>query len=378
MNIKFLETSLGTNKLRDYLIKQIKDSKSEAEREVDDIIDQILKKIEIDSLKDEDKPSIIATELIILQKIIYQKEISTISFFVNTYKNYKTSLLNNINDNSENDKLADFIFEYYKFIDKPDWIVFAELKRIKDDFKKYFLSHFNEKKSERLFQKLNEMNYPEKYEWNISNFEHGVIEIYKKIFLENKQSNDNFNTELEIIKQKNELEVDKLNYQINSLKMEKMTLEGVIQFQEDYRKKYLDDVQVKVYNTYFGDNLPFLKNLYNFLCEHLLLKMCSFSHFYLCMTVKNNEILNLNNEINSRFIGRIFYNLSKLSILKTKKLFDEFIRNKFYINERPLVPSFFTNNVFVTIDTQLHPEILIVDEFFENQKQIFNKHHKKI
>lgn len=371
MNIKFIETSLGTNNLMGYLIEQINIGESEAEKEVDDIIDQILKKIEIDSLKDEDKPSIIATELIILQKIIYQKEISTISFFVNTYKNYKTPLLNNINDNSENDKLADFIFEYYKFIDKPDWIVFAELKRIKDDFKKYFLSHFYEKKSERLFQKLNEMNYPEKYEWKISNFEHGVIEIYKKIFLENKQSNDNFNTELEIIKKKNELEVDKLNYQINSLKKEKITLEGVIQFQEDYRKKYLDDVQVKVYDTYFGDNLPFLVNLYNFLSEHLLLKMYSFSHFYLCMTLKNNEMINLSRRKESKLIGRVFHYFINEGFLLPKFANKEFIKSKFYINEQPIKEIFFNNHSKKNSDPEDSKYISIADDFFEKQKKIF-------
>lgn len=371
MDIKFIETSLATSNLKDYLIEQINTGNSEAEKEAEDLINKIIKKIEIDSLNEEFKSAILAVELISLQKIIYQKEISLIAFYIKNFKGYKTSFFNTKNESSEEEKLAAFIIEYYNFINKPDIFIVNELRRIKEEFSKYFLFNFFEKKSERLFEKLNELNYLEKFNWSFLTFESGILEILKKIYFQNKENEHKSKQELDFLKTRNEIECDKLRFQIDSYKSEIKILKGVIQYNDDYRKKYLDDVQVKVYNTFFGDNLPFLVNLYNFLCEHLLLKMCSFSHFYLCMTVNNNEIINLNNEGNSRFVGRIFYHLSKLSTLKTKKLFEEYIRNKFYVNEKPIVSSFFTNNVFVTIDTEIYTSVLKADTFFEKQREIF-------
>lgn len=371
MDIKFLETSLATSNLKDYLIEQINIGKSEAEKEADDLVNKIIKNIESDLLDEEGKSAILAVELISLQKIIYQKEISPVAFYLKNFKGYKTSFGNTKNESPEDEKLATFIIEFYNFINKPDIFIVNELRRIKEEFRKYFSLYFFEKKSERLFEKLNELNYLEKFNWTFLTFESGILEILKKIYFQNKENEHKSKQELDFLKTRNEIECDKLRFQIDSYKSEIKILKGVIQYNDDYRKKYLDDVQVKVYNTYFGDNLPFLVNFYNFLCEHLLLKMYSFSHFYLCMTVKNNEMINLSRRKESKLIGRVFHYFINEGFLLPKFANKEFIKSKFYINEQPIKEIFFNNHSKKNSDPEDSKYISIADDFFEKQKKIF-------
>jgi hypothetical protein len=370
MDIKYIETSLGTNNLKDYLIEQINIGKTESEKEVDNIINQVLAKTKNDALTEEDKSAILSIELIALQKIIYEKEISSVAFYLKNFKSYKNPLFNTKNESSEDDKLAEFIIEYYNFLNKPDWSIVVELKRFQGEFKKYFLYYFFEKKSEMLFMKLNELNYLEKFEWKLSTFEIGIIEFYKKLFLEKASAIKNFESKIQLLNHEKDSEINSLKSKIEHLNDKNSKHEGTIELYEDYHKKYLEHSPRLIVETYFGDNQPFLANFYNFLSEHLILRMTGWSHFYSCMAVNNNEVLNLN--INkSKFIGRIFYNLINSKFLQPKFANETFIRSKFYLNEQPIVDTFFINHMNKRLKKEDYDFFETVDSFFENQKKIF-------
>jgi hypothetical protein len=373
MDIKYIETSLGTNNLKDYLIEQINIGKTESEKEVDDIINQVLAKTKSDTLTEEDKSAILFIELIALQKIIYNKEISSVAFYLKNFKSYKTSLFNTKNETSEDDKLATFIIDYYNFINKPDIFIVNELRHIKVKFNNYFLFNFFEKKSERLFEKLNELNYLEKFEWNISTFEIGIIELYKKVFLEKAKSIKNFESKIQLLNYENEGEINNLKSKIERLTDRISKLEGTIEFYEEYHKKYLEHNSPLVLDTYFGDNLLFIFNLYNFLIRNSLLKMTGWSYFFTCMSVNNKEIINLKSSNNLKFIGRIFYFLQDFLQPKYRTTDKKFIIDKFYVDEKPINNHFIKNYIRPSYDKTLNPEFNDIDVFFDNQKAIYIK-----
>jgi hypothetical protein len=146
----------------------------------------------------------------------------------------------------------------------------------------------------------------------------------------------------------------------------------------DHFNKYYYNTQTIINNTYFGDNQPFLLNLFNFLKRNNLFQY-SWSYFYSCLIEGNTEIIPLETSAkNVKPIGRLFYHLKHLLVKPYKDEPEKFIRSKFYINNEPLSSYFFTNHVYKKADSEFLPLIAEIDDFFEIQKKTYLKHNNQV
>lgn len=373
MDISVFEKQLGVSNLKSYLINEIKVSRQEAELFTDNIIKEILNRIDNNIPVSVNLFSIIS-ELIHLKKSIFFVETSEIHYYYKVYSFFNNSLLNSLNKTVDDDeKLVDFIFENFAFLKLPNYIISNRFKNFKRDFYSYYIRIYFEKKSILLFDKLNELNYLKDFIWNLDNLDKGILEFYKLLIIDKEKADANFKIEIEYIKDKGELKINRLEDEIKTKDREIKYKEGTIELYNDYHKKYLENYPTFINDTYFGDNQPFIFNLYNFLLKYQLLKSTGWSYFYSCLVVGNNEIINLNNIKNAKPIGRIFKNLKEFVLPKYKEDFKNFILNKFYINEEPINPGFFGNHTREINNDDLTYKLKEVDDFFEEQKKVYIK-----
>ncbi len=373
MDISVFEKQLGVSNLKVYLINEIKVSRQEAELFTDNIIKEILNRIDNNIPVSVNLFSIIS-ELIHLKKSIFFVETSEIHYYYKVYSFFNNSLLNSLNKTVDDDeKLVDFIFENFAFLKLPNYIISNRFKNFKRDFYSYYIRIYFEKKSILLFDKLNELNYLKDFIWNLDNLDKGILEFYKLLIIDKEKADANFKIEIEYIKDKGELKINRLEDEIKTKDREIRYKEGTIELYNDYHKKYLENYPTFINDTYFGDNQPFIFNLYNFLRKNLLINMMGWSYFYSCLSSNSNEIINLQSKNNLKFIGRILYCLQDFLQPKYKSDFHDFLKNKFYINEKPINDNFFKNHMRPIYDKSLYPNLNEIDDFFANQKNIYIK-----
>lgn len=390
MDIQKIEKELGISDLKEHLILLLKESREEADLQTEKIIQETLDRVKEESSVNNLNPTIIIGELICLQKIIYDKKPSDIHYYYRNYYFFSNSGLISLN-NDDDLSLVEFIIKNYSILNLSHIGILSRIKNIKSDFINYFQSYFIEKKSILLFDKINQLNCLPDFIWNLDTIEKGVIEFYVKLLkdigmvkIEHKYEieslNDNADFELKknqqkiaYLEQKYNDKVDSLNNDIKWLNRDIEMEKGTIELYKEYHKKYLEHNSTFIIPTYFGDNQPFLFNLYNFLLKNLLLKMTGWSYFYACMSIESLEIINLESKNNLKYIGRIFYNLIDFLDPKYKSDYFEFFKNKFYINEKPINDNFFKNHMRPIIDETLQTNLSEVDAFFNKQRDIYLK-----
>lgn len=390
MDIQKIEKDLGITDLKAHLIFLLKQSREEAELQIENIIQGILDKVNDESTITNLKPVIIIAELICIKEIINNKKPSDIHYYFRNYNFFSNSGLIS-SDNDVDVSLVEFIIKNYSILNIPHFSFISRIKKIKNDFTDYFKSCFVEKKSKLLFDRINELNCLPDFIWSIDTIEKGIIEFYIKL-LNNIEITKNehkyeikslkydadfestrLERKIEYLEDAHNDEIKSLNFELerltNGIEIEKNTL----QFYKDYVKKYFEHNTALIIPTYFGDNQPFLFNLYNFLITNLLLKMTGWSYFYACLAINNIEIINLESKNNLKFIGRIFYNLIDFLDPKYKSDYFEFFKNKFYINEKPINDNFFKNHMRPTYDETLNTNLSEIDAFFNKQRDIYLK-----
>lgn len=385
MDIKKIEDELNITDLNSYIVNVIKTSRTTAENEIDNLISLLIKKVnDTESTNDNLKNYMLINDLIHFKKMIYEREHTNFSYYLKNYKKYKSknlpSSLSIINEIDEDIKLANFIIESISFLESNHFTNSNKIKNLNDEVLNYFLNYNVELKSNLLFEELNRLNFLPNFKWTLNSLDFGIIELYKNLISEYELSINRNDIEFNFQLDKKELQIDTLKGEIISLKREishtNSDLEhkiNTIKFYEEYHKKYLQNYPVYIVDTYFGDNMPFLINLYNFLVKNQYLKMCSWSYFYSCMTINNNEVIFLQNYIKLKFVGRIFFNLKFFLIPNYIKASEAFFMSKFYIDEKPINSSFFKNHVNITIDKTLYSELERIDAFFDQQSKLYIK-----
>jgi len=372
MDIKLIEKNLGVENLRSYLEEQINLGKSEAEIEINNQIESFLKQLNKEDLENELKAAAIISNLIYLPKIIFQEKVSLFNFFIENYKAYNTSIfyLQSDQDIKQDTKLIDFIIDYYSFSKFPILRILSQLKEIKNHSRYYYLKYYFELKSTILFEKLNEIMHLDSFSWDKNSFENGIVKFYEKLYNEKKIYIDKMNREISKIQKEHQYEIEDLKDELKYCEDDKESISRDLEVKDNYITKYIESCPTILLEMYFGDNQPFIFNFFNFLRTHKLMCKHGWSHFFSCFTLENEEIIYLQSNKNLKFIGRIFYNLTKHFLLP-KYANESFIRMKFYIDDKPIGEHFFTNHMNSRLKKDEYDYFEIVDGFFENQKKIF-------
>ncbi len=375
MDRKGLTKKLNIENLEDYIISEFTLGKQDAEL----IFQEQYEKSIAEIAKTENDDIIvfkILSELIKVKSEFSDFNSNSFSSIVRDSKEY--CFLEDKNESNEFHNLANYIWDYYDFKKSADFVVeFNLLKIIENSRKLHFINNYISKATS-YFDLLNEKSKIDDFNWGWKTFDNGLtrvlmdnslemIEIKRKSKLEVERIEIKKNHEIEDVLYEKKEEIDSLKYEVKSLNSQLIN-------EKEYFDKYYYKSQIILTQTYFGDNMPFLLNLYNFLKKNNLL-IYGWSYFYSCMIIGNQEMLPLEKPKKNSFIGRIFYNLSDFLVLHYKQNPMQFIKSKFLINEINKTDSFKNNHMkprnLKTDDPD--PELDLVDEFFEKQKEIYLK-----
>lgn len=394
INRASIANKLGVERLEDYIIDEFVIGKREGEILLETIFQE--SKMDLEEIKD-DKIKIVAVlaDLIKIKKEFSQYTNNYFFHIIQEAKEYASNLSLKIsNEEDELNNLAKYIIDIYDFKKTNDFIVELQLVKIRENSRKYHLISNFVSKAKIYFDFLNDKCKIDRYTWDWLNFENGLVRVLgdhtlEKISLEAnyKLKNETFeilkNREIEDLQTQNireseifanrkNREVDNLKSDIEDLKREIDQLNKEIELRNNFHNKYYYDSQVMISNTYIGDNLPFLFNLYNFLKMNNLFSY-GWSYFYSCMVIGNNEMISLKSSKKQNFIGRIFFHFKDFLILHYKDESFKFLQSKFLINESPITENFRTNHMKTKFDSNDEPELVIIDEFFSKQKKIYIK-----
>lgn len=381
MDIIKIQKDLKIDDLKLYLLDVLRISRNEANLRAKETVSIILDEFKNSELKNKFKVVKIINNLIHLKKILYDKDAIEVQYFFNNYKLFKSNELSNIKETIDDDeKLIEFIIESIRFLNSSHFICLNRFKKINHEFAKYFIAIYLEKEAKALFNELNQLNFIDDFNWSLETLDEGIVKLYNILLLDYETQVGKLKIEIKGNKELEEIEIEFLQNKIVDLKNqvkfennEVKRIEKVLDYNNEYINKYMENQPVFVLETYFGDNVPFLINVYNFLLKYQLLKSTGWSYFYSCLVVGNNEIINLNNIKNAKPIGRIFKHLKEFVSPKYKEDYKTFILNKFYINEEPINPVFFKNHTREINDDDLTYKLKEVDDFFEEQKKVHIK-----
>lgn len=375
MNIEKIEKNLQVESLENYILELIQNSKFEADAKVDNLINGFITYIDKNKANKELLSIGIISNLVHIRKIIYNYENKNFNLYVNNFKDKMFNITNSQNNQVEDTELAKFIIKIISSFEFNWIITLSKFKELKTEIPSYYFSEILLNKFPYLFKLLNELNLIKDFIWDISTLENGISELYKDLYLKYKSQinslelkikfeNEKFNNEISFLKDSFESEIKYLKSKIDNNNQS-------LELYREYIKKYIENQPTLILETYFGDNIPFLINVYNFLVKNQLINGLSWSYFYSCLVIENNEIINLTSKGNLKLIGRIFYNLQDFLLPKYKYDFNEFLMNKFYVNEKRINHNFFKNHMRPIYDETLQPDLLKVDIFFNNQKGIY-------
>lgn len=372
MNIENLAKRLGTDNLEQFIIDEYTKGKEEAELVLLDSflnINEELNKIE----SEETKIVNILTLIITLKRPIdfsYNNELHLIK---TKAKDFASN--NSIDITTEKEELrnfANYYLAFFKFQNTPHWLVLHKLKELRNSSITFHLQTGIVSRLSYYFDILNDIYKIDSFTWSWENFEDGLIKVFQKFNFDKMDSEIKHEAEIEILNHRTDNKIDVLKTDIRNLEGEISRLKEEIELRANFHDKYYYKNETVINNTFFGDNQPFIFNLYNFLKRNNLFHY-SWSYFYSCMIVGNKEIIPLESKKNLKFIGRIFYNLRFFLVSHYKDEYEHFFRSKFFINTEPLPLHFFSNQVYRKLDIELTPFIAEVDDFFNEQKKTYLK-----
>lgn len=373
MDRNLIAYKLGIDNLEDYIIEEFLMGKKEAETKIEEVSNAILKDIEMTDSNDI-KTVIILSDLIasknvcclasnaFLNQMILGANVKVVNTLIFSISVEKDKLIN----------LATYILEYFEFNNTSNFRAQSLLKTIRKESEMYNFLFYYLKKTKIYFDILNDICKLENYTWSWTNFEEGLKKVLVSHESEKISLRSNHKSEIEFLELNKKFEIEDLNSNIKDLNRELNSKKREIELRDDFLEKYYDESRVKLSNTYFGDNLPFLLNLFNFLKQNSMFAF-SWSYFYNCMTLKNDELIPLTTSKKLNFVGRIFYHLSDYLILQHKDQPIKFLKSKFLINNESISDSFKINHMKVKYDPKDDPELVVVDDFFAKQKRIYHK-----
>lgn len=372
MNRDSIAKKLGVERLEDYIIDEFLIGK----REGDILLEAIFKESKMDleeSKSDEIRIVGILAELIKIKNEFSYTTNNYFSHIIQEAKDYASNIaLYVFDEKDELNNLAKYILDIYDFKKTKNFIVEGQLLKIRENSRKYHLILNYIPMAKIHFDFLNDKCKVDRYVWNWQNFENGLIKVLGNHAIEKFSLESDYKLKNEIFEINKNSEVDNLQRKIKDLNSEIGQLNKEIEMRTNFHNKYYYDSQIIISNTYIGDNLPFLFNLYNFLKINNLFSY-GWSYFYSCMIIGNNEMISLKSSKKQNFIGRIFFHFKDYLILHYKDESFKFLQSKFLINESPITENFRTNHMKTKFDSTDEPELVIIDEFFSKQKKIYNK-----
>ena len=369
MDRKSLAEKFKVDKLEDYIISEFHAGKVEAEIAVKDYLEKVI----VDVQKTED------TE-VKFYKII-DNIISNKTTFYGVEKNYFNLIIRETTLNyglihretiADPEKFALFLLDYLELKNLSSRSIGNLIGNVKSDSILYHSSIFYKLNSIILFDLLNSLDVKQdSYKWDWTNVEVGLVSLLKNQIISKRDDQDDFEYKIRSLENKNRSEISKLDNEIKNLNSNLIQSINKFTFYEEANKKYYFNSEIIISNTYFGDNVPFLFNLYAFLRSYNLIKY-SWSYFYLCMNVDNNEMIFLEKSKKLNFLGRIFFHLGSYLIIPYNENVFQFIMSKFLINGERIGPKFKNNHMSPDYDKEIEEEVVKVDKFFIEQGKKYN------
>lgn len=371
MDRQSLAEKFKVDKIEDYIISEFNVGKDEAEVFIEDIINEAIDTFQKTENLEIRKAKVLFS-LITLKKEFCSVKNNFFSFMTKESIYYKKQTPIRIDSQLDVTKFAEFILDYYDFTKKSNISINFDLKQIRQQSRLYHMYSNLHFKSFVYFDILNEISPLEDYKWEWNNFELGLSKFLLMKGLDKIQylSDCQLQNELWEIEKKHEIE--SLVIEIADLQGKVKDSNAAVERYKEHHDKFYYNSQIIPNNTFFGDNTPFLFNLFNFLKKNNLYNY-GWSYFHSCMEMGNHEMIPLNKPKKSNFIGRIFYHLSNYLILHFKDSPMQFIKAKFLIDENEITDSFKNNHMKPNYDKRDDPELEIVDDFFEKQKKIYLK-----
>jgi hypothetical protein len=331
INRDSIAEKLGVERLEDYIINEYLIGKSEGGIVVRDSFKN--SQMDLEEIKSEEvKIAHVLSELI---KIKAEFGATNNSYFTHLTEEVKDYNLNKsldvISERDELNNLAKYILDIYDFKKTSSIVVEGQLLEIRKNSRRHHITLEYISKSKTHFNFLNDKCKVDRYTWNWLNFENGLISVLGNYTLEKLSLESNYKLKSEAFEIHKKSEVDDLKSEIKDLKREIDLLNKEIDMRTNFHNKYYYDSQIMISNTYVGDNLPFLFNLYNFLKTNNLFSY-GWSYFYSCMVIGNNEMISLKSSKKQNFIGRIFFHFKDNLILHYKDESFKFLQSKFLIN----------------------------------------------
>lgn len=370
MDRKSLAERFQDDNLEKYISCEFLAGKTEAESEVKEYIEKVM--LEVHKAEDSELK---------LYKVI-ENLIANKTSFYSVRKNYfsliaieSTAQFRQLEENLETnpEKFAIFLLDYFKFKNFSDTRISKLLATVKKDSYLYHTAIFFKLYSQLLFDLLNSLDLKmDSFRWEWTNIESGLVLLLKNKVIDKKSNQYDFEYQIMSLENKSKSEKNKLSDEIRGLKSDLDQSINKFTFYEEANKKYYYNSEIIINNTYFGDNMPFLYTLYAFLRSYNLTQY-SWSYFYLCMTVGNNEMIFLEKPKKLNLLGRIFYHLEFYLIPPYRENYFQFIISKFLINGERIEPKFKNNHMSPDYDKTIEKELVKVDVFFREQDKIYIK-----
>ena len=386
MDVKKIEKHLKVENLEAHIVDLIQKSKTEAENDAKELVEEILTSMKNEVFSFNVNISYICESLILLKTIIYNSNYSDFHYYLTNFR--KSSIFQfDLNSKVDNDlELARYIINHINSLGLSFIGTIGKFNSLQNEVLSYYKTESLISKISVVFLELDKLNLIKEFSWNINTLDKGLSSLFKDLTIKYETKIDELNSkirkqelkiELENEKYKSEISrlKDDFDFEVRSLNRDIESKEYTIELYKDYTKKYLENQPYYVQNTYFGDNLPFLINVYNFLVKNQFVKGLSWSYFYSCLVIGNNEIINLTNNGKLNFIGRFFYFLKNYIDIKyrSNNEYKDFIYQKFYINEAAMSEAFYRNYVVDYYDETKHKNLAEIDAFFSKQDEIFLK-----
>lgn len=370
MDRKSLAEKFKVDKLEDYISIEFHAGQVEAEIAVKDYLEKVILDVQ--------KTEGIEVKFYKIIEVIISNKIT----FYDVEKNYFRLIIRESTLNyglfeketiADSEKFARFLLDYLELKNLSNRTISNLIGNVRKDSTLYHLNIFFKSKSDVLFELLNSLDLKQDaYQWKWTNVEVGLLLHLKNQIIRKKSDQDDFEFKLRSLENKKISEISKLDNEIENLNSSLKQSIDKFSFYEEASKKYYYNSEIIIKDTYFGDNMPFLLKLYSFLQSYNLNKY-SWSYFYLCMTMGNNEMIFLEKPKKLNFLGRIFYHLEFYLIPPYSENHFQFIISKFLINGVRIESKFKNNHMSPEYDKTIEKELVKVDDFFREQDKIYNK-----
>lgn len=363
---------LGGATLEEIIVEQILNGKDEAIKVLNILIDE-LKKCINDNINDDVIVFKIISDLIMMKKELFTNGYHEfLQLKNNAFKFNKVILSSSVSDDDQLRLIANYFLDFHDFNKSNNQYLKIQIQRIRDVSKFYFLEVNLIKESALYFDILNDKCKIDGYLWNWQSFERNVAKLISDNTMQMISIKNNCNLEIDLMKLDKDRNSEILNEKIGNLQEKIISHENKNEYVNDYFNKYYFNNQIQIYNTYFGDNTPFLLNIFNFLKKNNMLDN-SWSYFHSCLVLGNSEMIFLVSFKKNIFIGYFLLKLKDYLVMQYQDNYFEFYKSKFLINGTIISDSFKRNYFKKDFDNQLMPELDKIDVFFKEQQKIYLK-----